>query len=91
MKSPTEILSLARKCPGLAPHLIRKVVRVEEDLHVASLADECLRLLRLSAEHAGLPAVRDIRLGVAVNNLQQKNRRLRLWGHHVCVIALAEA
>jgi len=55
----------------LLAHLIRKVVRVEEHLHIAGLADECLRLFRLPAKHSGLSAIRDIRLGIAINNLQQ--------------------
>lgn len=51
-------------------YLIRKVVGVKHQLHVAGLADERLRLLGLAAEHARLPAIRDVRFGVAVDNLQ---------------------
>lgn len=51
-------------------HLIRKIVRMEHQFHVAGLADERLRLLRLAAEHARLAPIRNVRLRVAIDDLQ---------------------
>lgn len=59
------------KLSYLAAHLIGKVVRMEDDFHVARLADEGLRLLGFATEHPGLSAVGHVCFRVAVNNLER--------------------
>lgn len=56
-------------------HLIRKVIRVEEHLHITCLADEGLWLFRLAAEHAWLAAIGYVGFGIAINNLQQQQQQ----------------
>lgn len=56
--------------PYIFAHLIREIVGVEHQLHVARLANERLRLLRLTAKHPRLPPVRHVRLRITIHNLQ---------------------
>lgn len=59
----------------LLTHLIRKVVRVEQHLYIARLADEGLWLFRFAAEHARLAAIGYVCFGIAINNLEQHNNK----------------
>lgn len=68
---------IAKKYIKLLTHLIRKVIRVEEHLHIARLTDEGLRLFRLAAEHAWLAAIGYVGFGIAINNLQQGQQQQR--------------
>lgn len=63
-------------------HLIRKVIRVEEHLHIARLTDEGLRLFRLAAEHAWLAAIGYVGFGIAINNLQQGQQQQQRGEHN---------
>lgn len=58
-------------------YLVGEVVGVEHQLHVARFADERLRLFRFAAKHARLPAIGDVRFGVAVDDLQVTALALR--------------
>lgn len=59
----------------LLTHLIRKVVRVEQHLYIARLADEGLWLFRFAAEHAWLTAIGYVCFGISINNLQQQQQQ----------------
>lgn len=59
----------------LLTHLICKVVRVEQHLHIARLADEGLWLFRFAAEHAWLAAIGYVCFGISINNLQQQQQQ----------------
>lgn len=63
---------LAHHEPGpMKLYLVRKVVRMEHDFHVARLANEGLGLLGLPAEHPRFPPIRDVRFRVPVHDLQR--------------------
>lgn len=62
----------------LLTHLICKVVRVEQHLHIARLADEGLWLFRFAAEHAWLAAIGYVCFGISINNLQQQQGELTI-------------
>lgn len=59
----------------ISTHLIRKVVRVEQHLNIARLADEGLWLFRFAAEHAWLAAIGYVCFGISINNLQQQQQQ----------------
>lgn len=49
---------------------------MEEHFHIARLAYEGLRLLRLPAEHSRLSTIGYVCFGIAVNNLQEESNQM---------------